>query len=673
MSGAPSDTEKNDYHLHLNFLPVEANGAQLVVYRRRRLSVQEERPYPEATAHMLPVADVGEGDWQSYWVMMEPADGFHLFRFLESCNADVMRRIAFECLRRSAQNQLNASEYRLPESPFIQEISFVMNRHAEGDEELVVQPYSLRITRQIGFLVDFHFRLGKNVPFTKKVQQLSLSLDRNFRRNIDIYLDKSTKIRNFLDKRWQVFEHLTLPGSTECLRISREFVALPAERLRPKIYVFAGDKESKSQFAGLRDFGPLQSLQTPPRLLFVFREQDRQAARRLALSLKGLKQRGHFNFPGFKDLFKTTLDIDADPVVLPDLSETAMEQALKRAQQVKKDAPQVLPVIVLPNDEDNGYLAQKAHFSHAGMPTQVCTLRILEDQESLKWAIGNLALQIFCKAGGKPWKVRPTSENSLIVGISQSHKCRTVDDRVRVDKYFAFSVLTDSSGLFQQIQVLGDSENHSNYINALRDNLKKVLQDSAGRFKRVVIHTSFKLRHEEIDTIRQTAQDVAKTTDRAKCRFSVIKVNHRNRFFGVSRSVNSLVPFEASKVQLSRDEHLIWFEGIYPDKPNVTKAFPGPTHLQFLRVNDDPPGTAEQRELLQDLVNLSGANWRGFNAKSSPVSIFYCHLVADFVHNFHELGLPMPAVQDIRPWFASALAKTYPLVLARSYPPSEQD
>jgi hypothetical protein len=60
-----------------------------------------------------------------------------------------------------------------------------------------------------------------------------------------------------------------------------------------------------------------------------------------------------------------------------------MEAALKRAQEVKKDAPQVLPVIVLPNDDDNGYLAQKAHFSHAGMPTQVCTLQILEDQESV--------------------------------------------------------------------------------------------------------------------------------------------------------------------------------------------------------------------------------------------------------------------------------------------------
>jgi hypothetical protein len=644
-------TGKDDYHIHLNFLPVETGGARFVIYRRKCASPQEQRPTPRASAHKLPAAAGDEKDWQSYWVLPQAAEGFEAFDFQPEWNADIARRIIFGCLRRSVESQLKTTEYRFPENSFIEEVSFVMQTHPEGEEELVVQPYSLKATRETGFLVDFHFRLGKNVPFGRRIQQLSLSLDKNFRRNVDYCVDRSSKIRRFLDRRWPVFDGMTLPGSSKPLRTSKKFVEMPAERLRPKVYVFAGGAESKSQFTGLRDFGPLEPLGQPPRLLFVFRERDRQAARRLVISLRGLKQHGQFSFPGFKGLFKADLDIDANPVILPDLSARSMESALERAEAVRKDSPQVLPVIVLPNDEENGYFAQKAYFSHAGMPTQVCTLRILEDEESLKWAIGNLALQIFCKAGGKPWKVRPTAEHSLIIGISQSHKCRVVNERLHVDKYFAFSVLTDSSGLFQQIQVLGDSQDHSAYISALRGNLKKVLEENAGIFNRVVIHTSFKLRHEEIKAIQQTTRDVATATDRAKCRFAVIKVNHKSRFFGINRSVNSLVPFEATKVRLSANEHLVWFEGIYPDKPNVTKAFPGPTHLQFLRVNDDPAGPAEQRELLQDLMNLSGANWRGFNAKSAPVSVFYCHLVADFVHDFHERGLPMPAVQDIRPWF----------------------
>jgi hypothetical protein len=642
---------KDDYRIHLNFLPVEVNGVHFPIYRRRCLSPQEQRPATEAGAYKLPVSNPGEQNWPSYWVLLEAAENFEPFDFQAEWNADVARKIIFNSLRHSVQAQLKPSEYRFPENRFIDEVSLVIQTHPEGQEELVIKPYSLKTTRQAGFLVDFHFRLAKGIPFSRKIQQLSLSLDKNFRRNVDYCVDRSSKVRRFLEKRWPVFEAMTQPNGSLPVRVSKEFVTLPAERLRPKVYVFAGDKESRSQFTGLRDFGPLQPLDGPPRLLFMFREQDRLAARRLALSLKGQKQRGQFNFPGFKDLFKAELEIDASPVILPDLSDKSMESALVSAKAVRSSSPRLLPVIVLPNDDNNGYLAQKAYFSHASMPTQVCTLRILEDEESLKWAIGNVALQIFCKAGGRPWKVLPTAEHSLIIGISQSHRCHVVNDKVEVEKYFAFSVLTDSSGLFQQLQVLGDSENHSVYIGALRENLKKVLEESAGRFNRVVIHTSFKLKHEEISAIQRTTQDVARATDKTKCRFAVIKVNHKSRFFGINQAVNSLVPYEATKVRLSSSEHLVWFEGIYPDKPNVTKAFPGPTHLQFLRVNDDPAAPAEQRELLQDLLNLSGANWRGFNAKSAPVSVFYCHLVADLVHDFHERGLPMPAVHDIQPWF----------------------
>jgi hypothetical protein len=534
---------------------------------------------------------------------------------------------------------------------FIEEVSLIMETHPEGNELLVIQPYSLRASRQTGFLVDFHFELGEGVVFDRRVQQLSLSLNKNFRRNADHHLDRSAKIKHFLELRWGVFSEITMPASADPIAIEKEFAALPAERLRPKVYVFSGGRESRSQFAGLRDFGPLQPLAGPTKLLFAFRERDRQAARRLAVSLRGLRQQGQFSFPGFKRLFKTDVEIDPEPIVLPDLTEQTMQAALERAKTEREKGMQVVPVIVLPEGEDNGYYELKALFSHSSVPTQVCTLKILEDEELLKWSIANLALQIFCKAGGQPWKVRPTPERSLIIGISQSHKTRLVDDRRRIEKYFAFSVLTDSSGLFQKIRVLGEGIDDSTYISDLRTNLQHILEESAGLFRRVVIHTSFKLKHSEMDAIQRTTREVAGAAVRAGCKFAVIKVNQKNRFFGVNRSVNSLVPFEGTKIRLGRNEYLVWFEGLFPEQPSVTRAFSGPTHLQFLRISDEGTGIAEERELLQDIVNLSGANWRGFNAKSAPVSVFYCHLVADMVQDFHDRGLPLPAVEDIRPWF----------------------
>jgi argonaute-like protein implicated in RNA metabolism and viral defense len=396
----------------------------------------------------------------------------------------------------------------------------------------------------------------------------------------------------------------------------------------------------------LKDYGPLQPVSAAPKLIFVFREQDRQAARTLAGALKGGGQRERFSFPGFEQLFKTPIEIDANPIVVVDFSANSMKSALERMQG---ETGLTVPILVMPDDEEDGYFNHKALFTHAGIPSQVCTLGVIQDENTLKWSVANIALQIFCKAGGLPWKVRPVGERNLIIGISQSHKVRKTTAGAAVEKYFAFSILTDSSGLFQKIQVLGESENENTYLDQLRTNLKDVLKSGAEEFSRVVIHTSFKLKHHEIDEIQRVVKETANQTDNGESRFAVVKVNHRSRFFGANRSVNSLVPFEGTRVKLGHGEYLVWFEGIFPDKPTVTKAFPGPTHLQFLRVTEDQ--NISDEILLQDLVNLSGANWRGFNAKSAPVSIFYCHLVADMVHDFQQRGLPLPAVKDLRPWF----------------------
>ncbi len=78
MSGSATslNTGKDDYHIHLNFLPVEMSGAHFVIYRRKCSSPQEQRPTPQASAHKLPAASADEKDWLSYWVLPEAAEGF---------------------------------------------------------------------------------------------------------------------------------------------------------------------------------------------------------------------------------------------------------------------------------------------------------------------------------------------------------------------------------------------------------------------------------------------------------------------------------------------------------------------------------------------------------------------------------------------------------------------
>ena len=638
---------RHDYKIYLNFLPIEGNIADFTVYRKKRAEDQALRPRGDMNFYRLPVHPNDDENWAPYWVTIEEDPNLEAFKASAKMNHYLTCQILFWSLKTAAKKVLPDKKYRIPNTGFVKEVSFILQEHNEGNEELIVQAYHLRSTQQFGYLVDFHFRLRDGIPFSRRIQQLSLSLDNRFRRNFDYYVDRSAKIREFIDKSKKVFDALRLPGCEDAIPIAKDFTALSADRLTTKVYQFAGNRESKSQFTGLRDHGPLRPLESPLKVLFIFREQDRQAARRLAMNLRGTESRNRFTFPGFNALFKCTPTIARDPVILPDLSQSSIEKALLRSKDDMDTGNIVIPILILPNDDDS-YLVQKALFSHAKIASQVCTLRVLQDETSLKWAIANIALQVFCKAGGYPWKVRPTMNKSLIIGVSQSHKHRELNGCRSVEKYFAFSVMNDNSGLFQKIRVLGEGENQDRYIDELRTNLREVLKQNAQDFERIVIHTSFKLKRREMYIIEKTVREVAQE-NRTSCRFAVVKVNYKSRFFGVNRDVNSLVPYEATKVKLGHREYLVWFEGIYPDKTTVRKAFPGPTHLQILHMSQEDDISDE--DLLQDLVNLSGANWRGFNAKSSPASVFYCHLVASLVHDFHERNLPLPAIEDIRPWF----------------------
>jgi len=641
-------TPRYPYKIDLNLLPV-LRMPDFRIYRKLHEPVQEQRAPADAMSYRLPDSPDDDDRWSQYWVSIEEKDGFEEYWASATTNHQLTVRVLYWSLKQATQTLLSSEEYLIDHRGFYNEISYIQHSYEEGHELLVVQPYYLRSARRFGFLTDFRFKLGEGVTFSRRVQQLSLSLDRRFRRNFDYYSDRIGKIRGFTDARRPVLDALRIPAIDHTIKVANEFVALPATRLKSKTYVFANDRESRSQFMGLQSHGPLSGVSGNLRLLFVFREQDRTAARRLAMNIRGAGSSTRGSFPGFNRLFGCEPEIDRDPQVLRDLSHASISQALERSKRAMSRGDIVVPIIVLPNEDDGAYLVQKSLFAHSEIATQVCTLRILQDESALRWAISNIALQVFCKAGGLPWKVRPSGEASLILGISQSHKVRREENgRVSVERYFAFSVMTDNSGLFQKIQVLSDSDDQRDYFKGLRDSLRDVVRSGARQFSNVIIHTSFKLKRSEVDAIREVVKEVSRHDD-SPCRFAVVKINHRTKFFGANRSVNSLVPYEATKVRIGRGEYLLWFEGIFPDKATVAKAFPGPTHIQIIHPDDE--NRIPDDVLLQDLVNLSGANWRGFNAKSTPVSVFYCHLVADFVHDFRDKGLPLPAVSDIRPWF----------------------
>jgi len=194
-----------DYNIHLNFLPFKDGLPEFVLYRKIITDPQEQRPHEgDIPAYSLPRDPSDTEDRGRYWVSFERRDEFNECRISPDFNHALTKWVLYRCLRDSAESRLEAHNFIVPLRGFLSEVRFPLRSHEEGQEELVVQPYFLRATRHFGFLVDFHFRLADSVQFSRCVQQLSLSLDKNFKRNLDYYVDRISKIREFVSERWDV-------------------------------------------------------------------------------------------------------------------------------------------------------------------------------------------------------------------------------------------------------------------------------------------------------------------------------------------------------------------------------------------------------------------------------------------------------------------------------------
>ncbi len=131
----------------------------------------------------------------------------------------------------------------------------------------------------------------------------------------------------------------------------------------------------------------------------------------------------------------------------------------------------------------------------------------------------------------------------------------------------------------------------------------------------------------------------------------MIRINTKHRFLGFSDH-NTCVPYESSYIQLSRSEFLIWAEGLQYGKEILHKRVSEPLYVQFLESQEN---WETKKECLQDILNLTGANWRGFNSKAQPISILYSRLIARFMKEFSHLDdvrdMSIVSAESIAPWF----------------------
>lgn len=627
----------------LNFFPLERQEFTIDVFRRPFRDGDRAEDFPGATRWRLPSEGQEDGDYTEYWVTFDPIDDFSPFRCNSRTNNYLTQGYLFWLLQRSC-NGLPRDAFAIHSDRFDPRVLFTLERFEEGDQVVWLQPYLLRATGEFGFLVDFSFRVRKPVRNVRRVQQLSLLLDNSGARNTNFYADRFEKLQAFVRE----YHHRLFPlqASTGPLQVSSRLRSLAAHFLRARTYVVGGNHQVSNTFAGVKAHGPLKAAPEDAKCYFVYRESDRDLARYLYRALSGDVFK---TFPGMEAMFGIRMDRQRVGGITTDGFDAFALDRVCRSILADAGSRHAVPIVLVPfsntgEEADNrAYHVAKHTFLRHGLASQFVSLDRLSSSAKLQWSVSNIALQLFAKLGGQPWKVVPERDRSLIIGLGQAHRIR----HGRIERYLAYSILTDSSGLFEDLRVLGESPDEQLYVNQLRSNFETVLRTYADRYDRFVIHASFAIKKRELKALEHV---LSREVPASGKQFVVLKFTSSDRFFGYSPTSNSLIPYESTILQLSKTEFLVWFEGLLRTNPKVVKRIERPLHVRFWYPQEGlTPET--MRAYLQDAVNLAGANWRGFNGKSLPVSVYYAKRVADYYKEFDELGLERLGLGALPPWF----------------------
>lgn len=620
----------------LNFAPLGVDDFQFTLFVRDR-QTNEANPDKEHLRSYAVLAHDAE-ERRDVWARLNEQEGFAPIQISARRN----RYAAHWWLAHALHNHLITSTTGLKldwhPNGFGNYFDVGTQQHAEGWEAIRIEPYYLSSQHAFGLRLHFHFVCNAEQPFNRRVQQLSLSLDSNGRSNRNFYRDRYARIESFLNEVLLLRMPLAARGASP-IDLSRTFASVEHSLLRPKQYEFAGAHSGPSQYQGVRQHGPYSGVDVPPLFVFMFRESDRQLARHLYQSLLGKVYPAQF--PGMQAFFGVQFGPEnVEHHVLSDLSPATFQAAADALHSAEHPNP--IPILVM-DGEESSYYAQKAAFIRHNIATQDVTTETLRDDKKLKWGIAGIGLQIFCKAGGTPWRVQVPDADCLIVGLSRV-EIPVENGRTR---YFAYSVLTDAAGDYRDIHVVGDSMVHGDYLDQVEQRMIEVLTNEATGFSRVVVHATYSLKQDEM--IRLDAAVKSLQGQAASPAVAVIRLNGDNQHFGFAVTHASMVPFESTVVRLGFREYLVWFEGAQFHRPHVSERKAGPTHVKILYTSEG--FTADDGYFLQGLLNLSGANWRGFNAKSAPVSTYYCRLVGRFLGEFSERELGVPPIRQLHPWF----------------------
>jgi hypothetical protein len=322
--------------------------------------------------------------------------------------------------------------------------------------------------------------------------------------------------------------------------------------------------------------------------------------------------------------------------------------ALDEWAQTSDDDPDLAIVIVPRTDRwqtDSPYYLAKEFFGQRGVPTQMLTEDLLRDTGRLGWSLANIALASFAKLGGVPWVVDARGEDSdLVIGVGRADIDDGEGGRRRT---FGYAVAFVSDGSYISTHSRPPAADDRDYEDGLTQTIEKALTESRDSDLppgRVIIHLA---RRTGVREIRAAAAAIERAGMKDLPN-AFLRVDDSSLFEFIDGQAQTNAPPKGLTLRLAQRRALIQVEG-------ATRYGPArrPLLIELDRRSTIPP--EEFGLLVRQVFRLGHANWRGFNARSKPVTLHYGERLAELVGYMNQRGEWDPASMGSelrrRPWF----------------------
>jgi hypothetical protein len=283
---------------------------------------------------------------------------------------------------------------------------------------------------------------------------------------------------------------------------------------------------------------------------------------------------------------------------------------------------------------ENPYYRARSRLMSYGIPTQgVRDEHLRAPLASLQWSLAPMALQIYAKVGGTPWRL-PGSQSvdrEILVGVGNSLERPNLWSGAEQSKVVGITTffLGDGSYLLgERLRSVPYDEYFEELLKSLKTSIENVAQEYAwkeGETVRLVFHIFKPIKNVEADVVARLIESF--TQFRILFAFVTISTQHPWMMFRDVSEKNGrcVVTLCDRGDNLILDPHhcLLQIRGDR-DRPNRKQRPPFPVSV---RVHEKST-YKDLKFISQQIHDFAFLSWRSFFPSEAPVTIFYSNLIA---------------------------------------------